>query len=404
MLKTSSGTPLDRVLGPSLLATLALVAAPATADEGIYVVDIDAGTGAGGALFRVDAESGDRSLVSDFGDDGQGDLGVDPIGLALEAGGAVLVSDPNAGTGNAGALFRVDPASGDRSLVSDFGDDVQGPLGNEPIELALEAGGTVLVTDANAGTAFNTGALFRVDAASGDRSLVSDFGDPVQGPLGNKPFGLAVEATGTVLVTDAGAVTGFFSGALFRVDAASGDRSLVSDFGNPAHGPLGVDPIGLALEAGGAALVIDANAGTGNAGALLRVDRLSGRRTVLSDFGSAGQGTLGADPVGVAVVVPTCHGRLPTLVGDNGNNVLIGSPRADVILGRGGADRIDGRGGNDRICGANGNDTLRGGTGNDRLDGGTGRDRLDGGKGIDRLAGGKGRDRCKGEVEVGCER
>ncbi len=252
-----------------------------------------------------------------------------------------------------------------------------------------------------------------MDPISGNRSLVSDFGNALQGPLGVNPFGLALEAAGTALVIDFSAGTGA-NGALFRVDPISGNRSLASDFGNATQGPLGVEPIGLALEAAGTVLVIDFNAGTGNAGALFRVDRLSGLRVQVSDFGNAGQGTLGADPDGVAVVVPNCHGRVPSLVGDNGNNVLIGSPGADVILGRGGDDLIDGRGGNDRICGGDGNDGLRGGPGNDRvsgaagadtLEGGAGNDRLDGGAGTDVTIGGKGRDRCKsGAVKVGCER
>ena len=305
----------------------------------------------------------------------------------------------------------MDAASGNRSLVSDFGNPAQGPLGLAPFGLALETAGTVLVIDKDAGT--GVGALFRVDAASGNRSLVSNFGNAAQGLRGSNPSGLALEASGTVLVIDYTAGTDIL-GALFRVDAASGNRSLVSNFGNAAQGPLGSAPFGLALEAAGTVLVIDDTAGTGNAGVLFRVDRVSGQRTVVSDFGNAGQGDLGVEPVGVAIVVPNCYGRLPTLVGDNGNNVLIGSPRADVILGRAGADRINGRGGNDRICGGDGKDTLLGGTGNDRVSGdrgadtikgGSGNDRLDGGKGRDRLDGGKGTDRCKsGEVKVGCER
>ena len=355
MLRTCTRTPLGRILGLSLLAILALDAAPAAADE-TYVVDQDAGSGA------------------------------------------------------AGALFRVDTASGNRSLVSDFGNSAQGPVGRAPYGLALETAGTVLVIDKDAGP--GVGALFRVDAATGNRSLVSNFANAGQGPLGSNPSGLALEASGTVLVIDYTGGTDIL-GALLRVDAA-GNRTLVSDFGNAAQGPLGSAPFGLALEAAGTVLVIDDTAGTGNAGVLFRVDRVSGQRTVVSDFGNAGQGDLGVEPVGVAIVVPNCHGRLPTLVGDNGNNVLIGSPRADVILGRAGADFINGRGGNDRICGGDGKDTLLGGSGNDRVSGdrgadtikgGTGNDRLDGGKGNDRLDGGKGTDRCKsGEVKVGCER
>jgi len=248
MLKTSTRTPLDRVLVLSLFTAIALASAPAAADE-------------------------------------------------------TFVVDQNAGPGGNGALFRVDPASGARNLVSDFGDAAQGPLGSEPHGLALGASGTVLVIDQAAGTSFN-GALFRVDAISGNRSLVSDFGNPAQGPLGDGPSGLALEASGTVLVIDVVAGTSF-SGALFRVDPASGARSLVSDFGDGAQGPLGAGPFGLALEAGGTVLVIDLSAGTGFDGALFRVERLSGQRVQVSDFGNAGLGDLGVDPSGVAVVVPT---------------------------------------------------------------------------------------------------
>ncbi len=467
MFKTSTRMPPGRVLG--LLAILGLPAAPAVADQ-TYVVDRDAGTGARGALFRVDAVSGNRTLLSDFGNANYGLLGVHPEGLALEAAGTILVIDIEAGTNGRGALFRVDGITGLRNLVSDFGDAAQGslganprglaveavgtllvidlaagtagngalfrvdgitglrslvsdfgnanqgPMGVNPNSIALEAGGAVLVIDDSAGTAATgtagNGALFRVDAVSGNRSLVSDFGNANQGPLGSNPGGVVLEAAGTILVTDINAGTGG-RGALFRVDPNTGNRSLISDAANTNQGTPGNAPTGLALEAAGTVLVIDPSAGTDFIGALFRVDRLSGRRTLISDFGNAGQGAIGFNPYGVAVVVPNCQGRVPTVVGDDGNNVLIGSPGNDVILGRGGADLIDGRGGNDFICGGDSNDALRGGAGNDQIEGGAGNDtleggpgddRLDGGTGTDLVAGGTNTDRCQNaEVKVGCE-
>ncbi|MGH8581210.1 MAG: hypothetical protein ACREWG_00130, partial [Gammaproteobacteria bacterium] len=92
MLKTSTHTPLGRGLGLSLLATLALTAAPAAADE-TYMVDAQApiSLAGQGGLFRVDATTGNRTLVSDFGNAAQGPLGLYPIRLALEGGGTVLV-------------------------------------------------------------------------------------------------------------------------------------------------------------------------------------------------------------------------------------------------------------------------------------------------------------------------
>ena len=116
-----------------------------------------------------------------------------------------------------------------------------------------------------------------------------------------------------------------------------------------------------------------------------------------------------------------CFGRIPTLVGTDGNDVLSGTSDTDVIDGRGGNDTINGKGGKDFICGGLGNDTIDGGSGGDRLDGGRGSDTLIGGKGNDRLfgrsggdsliggpggdraTGGPGTDGCAAETISGCE-
>ncbi|MGH8558030.1 MAG: hypothetical protein ACRESZ_11320 [Methylococcales bacterium] len=59
-----AGRPALRLAGA---LTLALAAGPAFADS--LVVDSNAGTG---ALFRVDPAGGNRTLLSDFGDAGRG--------------------------------------------------------------------------------------------------------------------------------------------------------------------------------------------------------------------------------------------------------------------------------------------------------------------------------------------
>jgi hypothetical protein len=102
------------------------------------VIDLDAGTTERGALFKVNPSTGTRTLVSDFGDAGQGPLGIEPFGLAIDGAGNVLVVDGSAGTNSAGGLFRVNPSTGARTLVSDFGDAAQGPRGSDPVGLAIE--------------------------------------------------------------------------------------------------------------------------------------------------------------------------------------------------------------------------------------------------------------------------
>jgi hypothetical protein len=272
----------------------------------ILVIDLDAGTGDtvnNGALFRVDPVTGVRTLLSEFGVASVAGepLGVNPFGVAIENTGQILVIDADAGTGGRGALFRVHPATGVRTVLSNFGVASAGELGITPVGVAIESTGQILVIDVGAGTGVR-GALFRVDPVTGERTVLSDFGVAVAGePLGVTPFGVAIESTGQILVTDLNAGTEA-RGALFRVHPATGVRTVLSDFGVAVAGPLGNTPRGVAIESTGQILVIDEDVGTEGRGTLFRVDPVTGLRTVLSDFGVASAGERGRDLRGVAVL------------------------------------------------------------------------------------------------------
>ncbi len=82
--------------------------------------------------------------------------------------------------------------------------------------------------------------------------------------------------------------------------------------------------------------------------------------------------------------------------GNNGPNVLNGTPQADLIRGFGGNDTLNGRGGNDDLRGGEGNDTANGGNGSDLLRGFHGNDALNGQAGLDTLLGENGNDRLDG--------
>ncbi|MBI4904632.1 MAG: hypothetical protein HY820_13405 [Acidobacteria bacterium] len=329
------------------------------------VIDCDAGTGSLGALFRVNLATGARTLVSDFGNPSQGPTGVHPWSLAVTSRGLAVI-DPRAGSPCAvlgcGAVFLVDPATGIRTLLSDFGNAAQGPtsIGNLALYgIAADANGDLLVTDRTSGGS-GRGLLFRVSLANGTRTVVSNFADPAQGPLGGEPSGVAVESSGSILVADAN--TGSFpSGAVFRINQTTGQRTIVSDFANAAQGPLGglpvdvhptggvlwvadqfmrsdprapgngqlfrVDagtgartlvsdfstaaqgPLGFNLndvktDSTGPLLVMDFDAGTNSAGALFTVDPVTGARSYLSDFGNGAQGPLGVEPSGFVLLAP----------------------------------------------------------------------------------------------------
>ena len=292
----------------SLLVSASLVYAINNGD--ILVIDDSAGTGGLGALYVVNPATGDRTILSDFGNAGQGPLGYQPFGIAVAESGNILVADW--GGGSNGALFVVNPSTGARTILSDFGNAGQGPLGADPIGVAVNSSGTIYVIDYNAGTS-NNGALFVVNPTTGNRTILSDFGNAGQGPLATQTYGVAVDGNGNILVVDLDYGT-FANGGLFVVNPTTGNRTVLSDFGNAGQGSLGYQPFGVAVAASGNILVIDDTAGTGGLGALFVVNPATGDRTILSDFGNAGQGLTGRDPEGLKV--------------DAAGNILVVDPQA----------------------------------------------------------------------------
>jgi uncharacterized protein len=88
-----------------------------------------------------------------------------------------------------------------------------------------------------------------------------------------------------------------------------------------------------------------------------------------------------------------CDGRVPTLLGTNGDDVLRGTNHADVVHALGGDDQVLGLNADDVVCGGAGDDELSGGNGDDLLLGGAGDDVMRGDNGDDTFVGGRGEDR-----------
>jgi len=101
-----------------------------------------------------------------------------------------------------------------------------------PAEAQLSPG-DILVADFEAGTN-GQGLLFKVDRATGARTVLSDFSNAAQGPTGQSPFGVAVLDTNTVPVVDSQG-PGSGAGLLFVVNATTGARTVLSDFSNSAQ-------------------------------------------------------------------------------------------------------------------------------------------------------------------------
>ncbi len=94
-----------------------------------------------------------------------------------------------------------------------------------------------------------------------------------------------------------------------------------------------------------------------------------------------------------------CEGKVATIVGTAGPDVLDGTAGPDVIVGRGGDDLISAGDGDDLLCAGDGDNTVVAGAGSDRVFGGAGDDRLHGGTGADLLDGGPGDDLLEGQAD-----
>ena len=287
---------------PLLLALLSLgLSAPLVGQSKLLpgdsvITDDLSGTGQQGVVFRVDSTTGHRDIVTDFGNSAQGPVGCGPAGVAITLTGHLAVVCVNAGTDQQGALMRVDPATGHRVIVSDFGDPTQGFSAGFLADVVVDASGRLIVSDFGFS---GMGTLVRLDPASGNRDTITDFSDPTFGPMGVfGPAGVAVERSGRILATDLAAGTDFF-GALFAVDPANGERVMLSDFGDPSQGPPATEPDAVAVDALGSIFVACRSGGSGLAGAIFRVDPASGHRSLVSDFGDASGGPMIFSPAGI---------------------------------------------------------------------------------------------------------
>lgn len=270
---------LDVVIGPS---------------DRYFVLEFDLG----GFIFAVDAVTGQRSVVSNFADPSQGPVGF-PTSIALESGGGLL-----AFAGLQRLLLRIDPTTGDRTLLSDFSDPGLGPTTVSPGLIASRTDTFLWVTDLDAGTN-EAGALIRVDPATGQRVLVSDFGDLTQGPGTADVGGVAVQTDGQILVLGSDyQIDNPVSGRLFRVDPVTGDRIVLHDFDpalNETCSPSAtiIQPLRIAIAGPDEAVVTVVDIASDLPNGVYRIDLKSGAQSVLSCFAEPTQGPMGLLPVGI---------------------------------------------------------------------------------------------------------
>ncbi|HEV3109318.1 MAG TPA: hypothetical protein VGY99_02405 [Candidatus Binataceae bacterium] len=140
----------------------------------------------------MDPDTDKRVLVTDFTNPTQGQTMGFIDDLALDHFGKILISPEGAEFTSGSALFQVNPQTGQRKLVSDFSNQAQGvfALFNSFKGLAGTSGR--ILANACFGPSCESG-LLRIDPETGNRTVLSDFG-------GTFLAGLGIEKSGDIIV------------------------------------------------------------------------------------------------------------------------------------------------------------------------------------------------------------
>ena len=238
-------------------------------DAACHQAFIVTSTGYGGQVFLVDLLSGERRLISDSSDpDNPGNQGVPfgyPSGIAMEPPspsfplGSILIADSAPYSGSTGAIIRVDPTSGNRSVVTEWTAAPGWPAGAGvgPYQIAWESPNTIVAVTNGGGSAPPNevnprGSLLRIHLTqpnasfdNGGLTLLADFGDLSGGPLGsNNIFDVAIRGSGRYLVVDAGGQSQ--PGGLFEVTCDSASPPSCSR--TWSRDELGTGPFGIAMD------------------------------------------------------------------------------------------------------------------------------------------------------------
>jgi sugar lactone lactonase YvrE len=297
--------------GPATSASLSFPEGVAVDASGNLFI-ADAGNS---RIGRVDAATGIITTVAGVGAGGfSGDGGPAtsaslffPEGVAVDALGNLFIAD----TSN-NRVRRVDAATGIITTVA--GDGASGFSGdggpatsaslNSPRGVAVDASGNLFIAD------FSNDRVRRVDAVTGTITTVAGgvFGDggPATGASLNRPFEVAADGSGNLLIAD------FSNNRVRRVDAATGIITTVagdgafgfSGDGGPATSASLGFPSGVAVDSSGNLFIADFSNRR-----IRRVDAATGIiTTVAGDGGSRFSGDGGpatsasfSSPRGVAV-------------------------------------------------------------------------------------------------------
>jgi hypothetical protein len=177
-------------------------------------------------IYRIDAETGDRTFISGVGSGSSGEpatRGTGPIDHVnsvqlTSTGEIILVNQAGGLMSGGGFITRVDPVTGNRTLISGQGTG-SGPVFQSLHGAGLDSDGHLIVAD------YSQRAVFEVDLATGARSILSDATHGT-GPVFGQVRDLVILPAGDI-VAIAESSTSQFNYSLFQIDPTTGNRSVL---------------------------------------------------------------------------------------------------------------------------------------------------------------------------------
>jgi hypothetical protein len=248
--------------GQTVLATGGPFSLPGYITEGphqqLYITDLTAfGTG---AIFQIDPNTGQASVLA------TGGLLNGPKVLAF-LNGSLYIANAGDGTGSVHTLVKINPATGQQSLVTSGGGFTV-PTGMVPAP-----GNNVYVTDEPGGyQSPEAGMLWEVNLDTGQQTLLS------RGGLLDHPVDVALESSGHLIVANTGSPSNAETGSLIRINPQTGAQTWITSFG-PSSGTN-------SAEVGPEGTIFVGNIAEGlTAGQIIQVDPMTGAHSPLCTGG-----------------------------------------------------------------------------------------------------------------------
>ena len=243
-----------------------------------------------------------------------------PTGVAVDAGGTVYVAEQNGHrirAINPAGIIRTVAGTGTRGFSGDGGAATSAQL-NRPSGVAVDAGGTVYVADLSNHCirAISPAGIIRTVAGTGNAGYSGDGGPATSAQL-NQPYGVAVDAAGTVYVADVSnqRIRAISPAGVIRTVAGTGTAGYGGDGAAATSAQLS-SPYGVAVDAGGTVYVAD----YGNQ----RIRAISPAGVIRT---VAGTGTAGYGGDGAAATAAQFNG--PTGVAVDGSGTVYVSDRSN---------------------------------------------------------------------------